>query len=116
MLRQELEAGDWQHTRGSILGPIFFNISINEFDDGAERTLSKFADDKKLGGVADTQELVLLPGGTSLGWRNGLKGTSSSSASRIEKSCTCGGTSPCTSICWGLANWKRALQKRIWVS
>ena len=29
MLRQEVEAGNWQRTLGSTLGPIFFNISMN---------------------------------------------------------------------------------------
>ena len=40
--------------KGLVLGLILFNILINSLDERIEFTFSKSADDRKLGGLADT--------------------------------------------------------------
>jgi len=92
-----------------------FNV-INDLDDGAECTLSKSADDTKMGGVAG------MPEGCAVIWRNlnRLEKFADRNLMKFNKEyCKVlhlGRKTPGTSTCWGPPSWKTALQHRTWRS
>ena len=43
-------------SQGLVLDLVLFNIIISDLDEWIECTFRKFADDRKLGGMADTPE------------------------------------------------------------
>ena len=102
--------------QGSILGPVLYNIFINELDDGAECTFGKFAGNTKLDRVADMPEgraAIQRDLGRLEKWTNKNLMKFNKGKWKVPH---LGRNSPMQQYRLGPKGWKAALQRRTWVS
>lgn len=98
---------------GSVLGPVPFDICIDDLDVGIECTFSRFPEDTKLPGNVDLLEgrKALQRSGQSYQWAE-------HNWRRLNKEkcqvCTLVTTALYSTQGWGKNGWRTALQKETW--